>query len=59
MASSQNAQLLSSLKNYIMSSEMEGLSVSDTVQAMCLSVLNGETSLDDCISQLNRKYAEA
>lgn len=29
------------LQNFIMYSQMEGLAVSDTIRAMCLSVLNG------------------
>ena len=28
------------LQNFIMSSQMEGLPVSDVIQAMCLSVIN-------------------
>lgn len=52
-------ELLSELfQNFIVSSQMEGLTVSDTIQAMCLSVLNGERTLEECLGQLNAKYSE-
>lgn len=56
MTKRQEALLPELLQNFIMSSQMEGLSVSDSIQAMCLSVLNGERTLEDCLYQLNAKY---
>lgn len=58
MTKQQEALLPELLQNFIMSSQMEGLAVSDTIQAMCLSVLNGERTLDDCLYQINAKYSE-
>lgn len=58
MTKKQEALLPELLQNFIMSSQMEGLSVSDSIQAMCLSVLNGERTLEDCLYQLNAKYSE-
>lgn len=58
MTKKQEALLPELLQNFIMSSQMEGLAVSDTIQAMCLSVLNGERTLQDCLYQINTKYSE-
>lgn len=58
MTKKQEAILPELLQNFIMSSQMEGLAVSDAIQAMCLSVLKGERTLDECLSQLNAKYSE-
>jgi len=58
MTRKQEAILPELLQNFIMSSQMEGLAVSDAIQAMCLSVLKGERTLDECLSQLNAKYSE-
>lgn len=52
MTKQQEAQLPELMQNVLMSSEMEGISVSETVQAMCLSILRGERTLDDCLSSL-------
>lgn len=48
MTKQQEAILPELFQNFIMSSQMEGLDVSDTVKAMCLSVLNGERSKSGC-----------
>ena len=58
MTKKQEALLPELLQNFIMSSQMEGLTVNDTIQSMCLSVLNGERTLQDCLCQLNAKYSE-
>lgn len=58
MTKKQEALLPELLQNFIMSSQMEGLVVSDAIQSMCLSVLNGERTLEDCLYQLNAKYSE-
>lgn len=58
MTEKQEALLPELLQNFIMSSHMEGLMVSDAIQSMCLSVLNGERTLEDCLHQLNAKYSE-
>lgn len=57
MTQKQEAMLPELLRNFVMSSQMEGLVVSDTIQAMCLSVLNGERTLEECLGQLNAKYS--
>lgn len=58
MTKKQEVLLPELLQNFIMSSQMEGLTVSDAIQSMCLSVLNGERTLEDCLYQLNAKYSE-
>lgn len=58
MTKKQETLLPELLQNFIMSSQMEGLAVSETIQAMCLSVLNGERTLEECLNQLNAKYSE-
>lgn len=58
MTKKQEAMLPDLLQNFIMSSPMEGLTISDTIQAMCLSVLNGEHTLEECLGQLNAEYGE-
>lgn len=58
MTKKQEPLLPELLQNFIMSSQMEGLVVSDAIQSMCLSVLNGERTLEDCLYQLNAKYSE-
>lgn len=58
MTKKQEALIPELLQNFIMSSQMEGLAVSDTIQAMYLSVLNGEHTLEECLDQINAKYSE-
>lgn len=58
MTKKQETMLPELLQNFIMSSQMEGLTVSDTIQTMCLSVLNGERTLEECLGQLNAEYGE-
>ena len=57
MTKKQEVLLPELLQNFIMSSQMEGLAVSEAIQSMCLSVLNGERTLEDCLYQLNTKYS--
>lgn len=57
MTKKQASQLPELLQNFIMSSEMEGLSVSETMQEMCMNVLSGKATLEECLTQINRKYA--
>ena len=58
MTKKQETILSELLQNFIISSQMEGLTVSDTIQAMCLSVLNGEYTLEECLRRLNAKYSK-
>ena len=57
MTKKQETMLPELFQNFIISSQMEGLAVSDTIQAMCLAVLNGERTLEECLHQLNEKYS--
>lgn len=57
MTKKQELVLPELLQNFIMSSQMEGLPVSDVIQVMCLSVINGERTLEECLRQLNAKYS--
>lgn len=58
MTKKQEAALPELLQNFIMSSQMEGITVSTTIQDMCLSVLSGERTLEECLCQINAKYNE-
>lgn len=58
MTKKQEAILPELLQNFIMSSQMEGLAVSETVRSMCLSILSGERTLEECLGQLSAKYSE-
>lgn len=58
MTKQQEARLPELLQNFIRSSEIEGLAVGDRLQAMCLSVLNGESTLEDCLTRINARYDE-
>lgn len=58
MTKKQEAALPELLQNFIMFSQMEGLTVSTVIQDMCLSVLRGERTLEECLRQLNAKYKE-
>lgn len=58
MTKKQEAALPELLQNFIMFSQMEGLTVSAVIQDMCLSVLRGERTLEECLRQLNAKYKE-
>lgn len=55
MTKKQEALLPELLQNFIISFQMGGLAVSEVIQSMCLSVLNGEHTLEDCLYQLNTK----
>ena len=57
MTKKQETMLPELFQNFIISSQMEGLAVSDTIQAMYLAVLNGERTLEKCLHQLNEKYS--
>lgn len=59
MTKKQELALPELLQNFIMSSRMEGLTVSDGIQAMCLSVVSGERTLEECLHQLNAKYSRS
>ena len=58
MTKQQKTQLPELLQNFIRSSEMEGLTVGDKLQAMCLAVLNGDCTLEDCLNRINAQYTE-
>lgn len=36
---------------------MEGLTITEQLREMCLAVLDGESTLEECLSQLNAKYS--
>lgn len=56
MSQQQIAMLPDIFANLSMSAEMEGLTLTEQMKEMCLAVLNGETSLEECLKQLNAKY---
>lgn len=54
--SKENAVLPEVLDNIAMSCRMEGIELTPEICALCLSVLNGNISLQDSLRQLNAKY---
>lgn len=52
MTMRQTTMLPEALENFIASSEMEGVTVSETLREMCLAVVRGETTLEECLAQL-------
>ena len=52
----QNVNIENALANLKMSFQMEGLNVTDEIQKLCLSVINGSKSLNECLEILNSKY---
>lgn len=57
MRSIQQDTLSEALDNIAMSCRMEGLELTPEIRALCLSVRNGNTSLQDSLHQLNAKYS--
>ncbi len=47
MTMRQIALLPEALENFIVSSEMEGVTVSEPIQEMCLAVVRGKTTLEE------------
>ncbi|MCI7125491.1 MAG: hypothetical protein MR935_04720 [Agathobaculum sp.] len=56
MLSKENAALPEVLENIAMSCRMEGIELTPEIRELCWSVLNGNISLQDSLSQLNVKY---
>lgn len=56
MSQQQIAMLPDIFANLSMSAEMEGLTLTEQMKEMCLAVINGEISLEECLKQLNAKY---
>ena len=52
----QNINIENALANLKMSFQMEGLNMTDEIQKLCLSVINGSKSLNECLEILNSKY---
>ena len=52
----QNINIENALANLKMSFQMEGLNITDEIQKLCLSVINGSKSLNECLEILNSKY---
>lgn len=52
----ENTALSEVWENIAMSCRMEGIELTPEIRALCLSVLNGNISLQDSLRQLNAKY---
>lgn len=50
-------KLKKSLDNAVMSAKMEGYSFSPQMKKQCMDVLTGVKSLQECIAEINMKYA--
>ena len=57
MLSMQQNAISEALDNIAMSCQMEGLELTPEIRELCLSVLEGSTSLQDSLHQLNAKYS--
>lgn len=57
MSQQQISMLPDIFANLSMSAEMEGMTITEQMKEMCLAVLNGETTLEECLAQLNTKYS--
>lgn len=53
----QKNRLPEILANIQISNEIEGLQITEEIRALCLSVVNGDISLDDSLRMLNAKYS--
>ncbi len=56
MSEAQMAALPNIFDNLAMSAEMEGLALTEQIKAMCLDVLRGKRTMEECLAQLNEKY---
>ena len=56
MSPEANIILLEVVENIAMSCRMEGIELTPKIRALCLSVLNGNISLQDSLRWLNAKY---
>ena len=52
----QNVNIENAIANLKMSFQMEGLNITDEIQKLSLSVINGSKSLNECLEILNSKY---
>lgn len=56
MLSKENAALPEVLDNIAMSCRMEGIELTPEIRTLCVSVVNGNISLQDSLRWLNAKY---
>ena len=45
------------LDNAAMSAKMEGLNLTPQIRKQCIDILMGTKSLNECIAEINAKYA--
>jgi len=57
MSQNQISMLPDIFANLSMSAQMEGMTITGQIREMCLAVLNGESTLEECLAQLNAKYS--
>lgn len=57
MSQNQISMLPDIFANLSMSAQMEGMTITGQIREMCLAVLNGERTLEECLAQLNAKYS--
>ncbi len=57
MSQNQISMLPDIFANLSMSAQMEGMTITEQIREMCLAVLNGERTLEECLAQLNAKYS--
>ncbi len=58
MSQQQISMLPDIFANLSMSAQMEGMTITEQMKEMCLAVLNGEMTLEECLTQLNAKYSQ-
>lgn len=53
----QNTDKMTEILNNIeMSLQMEGMTLTPELRDMCLAVVNGNTTLDDCLAAIAQEY---
>lgn len=57
MSQNQIAMLPDIFDNLAMSAQMEGLTLTEQIKDMCLAVLNGDATVEECLARLNEKYS--
>lgn len=57
MSQNQIAMLPDIFDNLAMSAQMEGLTLTEQIKDMCLAILSGDTTVEECLTLLNEKYS--
>lgn len=59
MNNNEQSKIQTALKNAEMSARMEGLELTSHLKKQCIDVITGKKTLQDCLTEINSKYANA